>query len=534
MTFRLTTLAVVLLWLASACDIGGARSNQGDADLDGAVDHDAEAPGNLILLVSDSHIVVPPGATSTVKVMLLEQGALPAQGAVVQFTMHGRANDSSLGQFMTITDVNGIAKVDLVAGRVESTFSVRVASDGFESIYVPVTVSEGYLGSLTVVPVTEVTASIARYRVQLYGEAACDSPRVAERDFDRTATLWVEAAKTEFLYLPVSTEYAVTVEALDAAMEVVALRCVEGVAVDEDGAELEVPLLTVESSGAYESRLRVDLGDAAIAWTTTIGEALDEHFPEETSEAERLVAALEAELAARGETSALSVLESLRSSIVLGLEVALDGRGPVTAVRALAFELAHLRAMGSDGLLDAGLPSAFGFEETARFFVDEGGGELVVPASWVWLVSGFFDSPIRATVTFTTELSPSIVVIDYLAALTADGGGTSAWLEEAAGCADFASLGTLTSLGSSCEAECLYGLCAALVANAMDAGMSALDEGLDPGSKLEVAGTLVFRGATFASQEAQLVTGEALSVAFTGEDADMSASIDGARVPSEP
>jgi hypothetical protein len=538
MTFRLFTLAISLASLCGACDLRGGSPTWMDADadgLDGGLDDAGAYPTNLILLVTEPHIVVPYGSSAKVTVMLLEQGSRPLEGATVQFTMHGRANDSSLSHFTAITDENGAASVELISGRVESTFSIRVASEGFEPVYVSVTVSAGHLATLGVVPSSDLGEHVVRHRVQLYGDVGCDSARIEERDFDRTSTIWEGGTQTEFPFLPITNEYAVTVEALDFELQTLALRCIDGVSVSEDGTVLAVPLdeHVVQSTGPYDSTLRIELGDAPSVWASAIAGVLAELGSEGLPEAEALVAALEAELLDRGDTAAVSALQSIRQSVVDELDALLEGRGPVAAVDALAAELARLSVLGSAGSLDVVTPDTIDYSEISRFFEDVTGNEAVLEASSSWEASGLFTSPIRASVELKTSITPSVVAESYLAALAEDG-DVGAWLIRLAGCDEFASFTPLNSLSSTCDAACLLEICDALVGAVFDAAMEALDEGLEADPALEIEGMLVFTDPSFTSTNASRFIDAGLSASLPGHEAELSASFKGTRLDAGP
>lgn len=534
MSLRLMILAGLFGLLAAACrlELGGGGSPFPDGGLgDGGLPDAGDDDGRFLVLATEASLVLPYGSSAEVVVRHFSTNGAPIVGETVRFTMHGRANDSSLSAFTSTTDADGKASVKIHSGLVESTFTVRVAVEGLEPVYVAVTVSVGPLGTLTVVPVTTLP-SIARYRVQVYRDATCDAERIAAREYDRTSTIWEADGEAPIPILPVTGEYAVTVEALDSGVLPLALRCVDAVTVEEAGSRLEVELdeHRVETAGEYHTTLTIELGDDPAGWAQAMHAHLDAVF-EETGEAERFLSALANELIARGDVDGHNALMASFAEIASLLADELVDEGPSAGIRRLVTSLESLRSFVSEGrLVVEGFsldPAERQFTETSRAFVSDE-ETLAIPAEGFRAFATFV-SPIRASFRIETEAPLSSLVRSALVARTAgQDGDLGAALGERASCPALAAHPAFAQLGSDCDAACLESLCQTFALTLFDGAIDALD-GPDAEPDVAFDGLLGFGGASFESRDATQLEALHIDARFPGASSSLLGTFVGVR-----
>lgn len=350
----------LFLLLLAGCHGSGAYPHGDGDDLPRDHDYGDRTGGREIELLSEPYLVLEFGRASTIRVRLLGDGGRPVPDHPVNFTLHGRANNSTLSDRSTRSDESGYASITLTAGSVESTFSVRVFADGFEPVHIAVTVSIGELAAITVLPRLDSDPSVAHFRVFIMSEVGCDSDTIEQREYDRVAMVPVFLRRLYFPYLPVHRDYALAVEALSLFGDVLALDCAE-VRLAEP--ELVSRIWLDERPTLPGERYRWHLDFDAASHLAALRLEMDAIVHDERSEGELWVDALLEGLLERGFLMDHSSVSAARPVLTELLDLALDGAGLRAPVKAAAESLADLDSAGFYGELILGF-SDFSAEAT--------------------------------------------------------------------------------------------------------------------------------------------------------------------------
>lgn len=511
MIFRFFSLFLLLLigcgdsaMIDDGDDSGGAIGDNG---------HEWRADGRHIELLSEAYLVLEFSSSSTIRVRILDEHGEPIADYPVFFSLHDRANNSSLSRFDDRTDAHGFASVVVTAGGVESTFSVRVAAEGLEPVYIAVTVSMGELASITVLPRFDDMVALRYYRAYIMSDASCVENEVDPREYDRLATIPIEHRRLYFPFLPVHRDYAIAIEALDARGSVLAVGCSE--------VHLDEPDL-VERVSLNEGRVELGasyLWSANFSWAEHLGQPLaalaaflgDEG--EGLSESEYLFGVLLEGLIEGGYEDDHQAALGAQDVLLPALDAALMGKGP----RVPAAELYERLSALNEGKLDGAI--RFGDEAEAEII----GGEFIVdafceepdddqcehePLGWS------FEAPIgvelelqpinagsvelKMTLT-SSSLELGALLERYLiaSAIAVDEGSSlEAIVGAHSGCEAFSALPALGALLDSCEADCLRAICEARATSLFDASLGLIGSP----ATLRFRGALQFREPSFITR----------------------------------
>lgn len=183
-------------------------------------------------LLSESALHVGFGERPMIQVLLTDSSGAPVPDTLVSFALMGRAQDSSLASLAASTDADGVATNTLIAGRMASTFRLRVSTPGALDVYADVAVSNAGFGTLSVNVAYHGNRAVAQRVVFVQASTTC---ALAERmPGDPTVTLSDKSDSARFLALPAALPYAVSVLAESADETLLAKGCMDGVVVEAD------------------------------------------------------------------------------------------------------------------------------------------------------------------------------------------------------------------------------------------------------------------------------------------------------------
>jgi hypothetical protein len=230
---RLVVAAVVLgSWGCAGSADNAANPAQGSTG-SGTSSGAKAVPITLQLeLLSETSLHVGFGERPMVQALLTDSSGAPVPDTLVSFALMGRAQDSSLASLDVSTDADGVATNTLIAGRMPSTFRLRVSAPGALDVFADVAVSNAGFGTLSVNVAYHGNRAVAQRVVFAQASTTC---ALAERMVgDPTVTLNDKNDSARFLALPAALPYAVSVMAESSDETVLAKGCVDGVIVDAD------------------------------------------------------------------------------------------------------------------------------------------------------------------------------------------------------------------------------------------------------------------------------------------------------------
>ena len=498
--------------------------------------------GRQIDLLSEPYLVLEFSSSSTIRVRLVDERGEPVPDHAVYFSLHGRANDSSLSEIMGRSAEDGLASVIVSAGLVESTFSVRVAGEGFEPIHIAVTVSMGELAAITILPQLSDELHLSHYRAYILGEMSCGSGAIDLREYDRVATIPIGLRRLYFPFLPVYKDYAVAIEALDPRGDVLALICSE-IVLDEPELIHRVSLDEGRASlGSHYS------WSAEFAWEPHLGGLLAGLSGLVDPNADEAEALLDALLGALLEDELLvdhQAILGAKASLIPLVGGAIGEAGPRAPLKLVS---ARLEALSEGHLLGdlfinadevggaLGAAEIRGVRFTYGGSCDEPDDDGCLPElpELPEPLSVYLDEPIEAPLTLeftsarraefglglsTPELALGSLLPRYLVAsfvqsgLLEEGEALEAIVLRSTNCEAFAALPGLLELLGDCDGACLLDVCEAQAAQLFDGLMAQLGE---PAS-LALSGELRFVDASFLSRLMTRVVGAQLTLSVLAE-----------------
>lgn len=239
---RCFLLTMSVAW-ASAC---GAHDTSQPGDTPDA----GSPPESLLTLVADPDLPlqVERGATGTFTFKLVDRAGAPVVGALVRFAIVGRGNDASLTATEADTDSTGHVTGSIVGASTESSFQVRASSEGADSAYIDVSVSDTGFGSISVDVSYTGTRPIADYVVRLFSGMTCDDIESMTPP-DRYERMHRSDESTLFEGLPAGVHFAVLAQGQDRDRVVLARACADGFTIVAD--ETETTSLILEETPAH-------------------------------------------------------------------------------------------------------------------------------------------------------------------------------------------------------------------------------------------------------------------------------------------
>lgn len=273
-----------------------------EVTVDGGFASDASSgPAGRIVIDSARSLGLTYEEASEIEVRYLEDGS-PRGGVTLRFVLDGNANDAVLEDLEVVTNGDGVARTELVAGTVGSAFRVRVSAARAPSAYIDVSVSNAGFGAIRVdAPYDGARAEWSRRVITVYSETECDPPGGYPASRVARVLPLDDSAEPEVTFntLPVGLAYAVVGVVEGSTGEVLASACVDSVAVLAD-ARTDVNLrfadVALMPSGTYEAELVLD----ADAFEAVVMRGIDAGIPAASVGADAMLLAVEDELRARG------------------------------------------------------------------------------------------------------------------------------------------------------------------------------------------------------------------------------------------
>jgi hypothetical protein len=217
------------------------------------------------------------GEAVDLEVQLTDDGD-PIDSEPVVFDLVGQAKDSALSDLTDFTDAQGYATTTLRAGQRVAAFEVRAMTPGAREVSFDVAVSGAGFGTLNVVVQYDGSRELGDRFVRAHREQTC---RELDVDADEPAIALVPGAESaRLIALPAGIAYAVQAFARGDTGVVVAMGCLDDVAVVADTASDTIVALVDEPlapapTHALDLEVRAITGASAIGSTLrTAGEAL--------------------------------------------------------------------------------------------------------------------------------------------------------------------------------------------------------------------------------------------------------------------
>ena len=254
-----------------------------------------------LVLLSKVSLRLMPGEEAQLRLRYETADGEAIGGEHVSFALVGRAQDTSLSNLDVVSDSDGVAENQVMAGEQVAIFQIRVSANGARELYVDVAVSDAGFGTLLVNAEYQGNRKVSQRTVVARANMECDGE--PEQPGDPMVTL-TDSEPAMFLALPAETAYAVIAVALGPDLVKLASGCVDGVVVRADD-EINVqvsfvdePLSTV---GDYVLRAELDTQAPATsllevfsaAAETRINTDSSGEIVEATAEARLLLDALE-------------------------------------------------------------------------------------------------------------------------------------------------------------------------------------------------------------------------------------------------
>lgn len=133
--------------------------------------------GRILVIAGEDEIDIHAGGTAELQVLLLDTNGDPVTRERVDFEIFGDMADSSLSARRTVTDDNGIATVDFIAGVVLGEFSVQVKNPETRIVEFTVNVVDMPTGNLDISFDYEGPVDLGRLEVYVIDDADyCEDP----------------------------------------------------------------------------------------------------------------------------------------------------------------------------------------------------------------------------------------------------------------------------------------------------------------------------------------------------------------------
>jgi hypothetical protein len=453
------------------------------------------------------------GESLSFAVRYTESDGRPVTDAEVTFAMVGVAHDASLAESVAVTDIDGIARGTLRAGRTRAAFRVRASAMGAAPASFDVAIGDAGFGALRAEVRYEGDRPLAARSIALYAEVTCGDA-LAGIEPDREQALVELGDAVRFVALPAGLAYAVVARGTTLSGAVLAQGCAEAPAVTSGGeASAVVTMRDVPPriEGAYDVALDVRAPGAALA----LGEATTALVAASEAtggDAALLLDAIALDLADRDADAATRFAlarDAQRLDAALAGALVASGASPTGGMIALAGSavdaLESLRVSGALGLDARGRVTPEGVTDVSVFAAaarPEGALPLALAsAPRVGFASGY--APIRG-ILVVEELRVALPLGAVLRATleavaqARGAGGADAFVAEQAGCEAFAAWAAATpAIAEACDAACARAACVG-AARARTATLGASLDALDTArTTIQLVGALPVADADF-------------------------------------
>jgi len=280
-------------------------------------DGGAAVPTARLAIESATSMTLLFGEHSRFAVRYTEADGTPIAGANLVFAIEGRARDSTLVELAGLTDGDGHASGELVAGRTAAAFRIRVSAERAAPAYIDVAVSDSGFGGMRVATVYEGSREIAQRTIVIYASATCLKAAMLSETGDRMQTVADGATEATFFALPAGLRYAIVARGEGASGGTLAFGCVDGVAVMPDmEAHATVTLVDapLDIRAVFGVDTRLDTTAPATTLSTTIRSSGDAPVVAARGDAPFMLDAVQRSLVAAGATAAADALARERSS----------------------------------------------------------------------------------------------------------------------------------------------------------------------------------------------------------------------------
>ncbi len=434
------------------------------------------------------------GESLSFTVRYAESDGRPVADAEVSFAMVGVAHDATLAESVTRTDVDGIARGTLRAGRIRAAFQIRASAAGAAAASFDVAIGDAGFGGLRAEVRYAGTRTLVGRSVALYAGASCGDP-LADVVPDREQSLVEVDDAVRFVALPAGVAYAVVARGEGASGAVLAKGCTDAPAVTS-GSEASTSVTMIDVPPRIEGRYDATLDLRAPGATLALGEAAAAVVTESEAtggDAARLLDAVAADLADR-DADAAARFALARSAG--GLDAALDtalvagAAGPtralVTLVGGAAEALGVLRVSYALTLDVRGRSAADGIADVQVFAgADRSGGPLplaLAEVPGIGFLSGY--APMRGFLVIEelrVGLPLGATIAATLDAVAQTGGrrGAEDFVAEEARCEAFVTWAASTpGVAAACDGACARAACVGVsrtLVGELDARLATLD-----------------------------------------------------------
>jgi hypothetical protein len=320
---------------------------------------EAPEPGTWkIERLSDEKLKLGVGEETLLRVRVTDASGEPMSDLRLSFALVGLAQDSGLAELDAVTDADGVAKNQLIAGLEAATFAVRVSTPGAYDVMIAVAVSGAGFGSVTVDADYDGKRAATERIVFAQPRTKCEDVEFS----DGLLSEELAPGEDEVVLngLPAGVRYAVAALAQGESGTTVAKSCVDDIRVAADATTevesefIDEPFMPV---GQFSVKVELDAASPASTLASSVRSAAEllvntdgeGELVEQDAEARFMLDALEETLARAPyaeQSPAMTLAAALTSermspsgtSPETSLQQLLDGRttGPLVAIPRIA------------------------------------------------------------------------------------------------------------------------------------------------------------------------------------------------------
>ena len=330
-------------------------------------------PTAILTVETEPQITLPFGASATFIVRYQRIGGPTVGSAPVELALEGRAHDSSLSGLVAVTDDDGLAAGQILAGHTAAAFRIRVTALDARPLYIDVAVGDQGFGTVTVTPIYDGTRQVERIQLDAYARMQCEDDGIITAAPDRTTTLNLGQGSGRFFALPARLRYAIAARGLGPSGAEVAFGCTDTIVVEADHDSATDVVLSdhaLDVAGTFATDVSLTPGATISLTTSSLRAAGHGPLMSSSGEADYLLDAIVTTVQTAGDPDGAAAISgdyaALRDALALRLDR--DGLGPMVAVDALIAQLAdqiariHLGGQWTGEAPSRGVdPPTFGF-----------------------------------------------------------------------------------------------------------------------------------------------------------------------------